>query len=253
MPFLGDEAPFPLGAFRLAALLRRRVLLMQGIYLGGNRYRVRFAPIADFSSIAAGGRDAAVQDAVRRYAAELEQACRAHPYNWFNFFDFWKADDDADSLGRWPRAAAAGVAWPAAAQWSVNDLMTALAARGSADATFTEQRYVPILDAPVQSSGTLRFVAPDRLEKHTLQPRAESLVLAGNQLTLRQGQRTRSLALTDLPDNGLAIASLRGTMAGDLAALRRGWNVTLHGERRIWTLSLTPVSAVGRAVHRGAC
>jgi hypothetical protein len=130
-----------------------------------------------------------------------------------------------------------------AAEWTVNDLMTALAVRGNANATFTERRYVPVLDAPVQSSGTLRFVAPDRLEKHTLQPRAESLVLAGDQLTLQQGQRTRSLALTDLPDNGLAINSLRGTMAGDLAALRRGWNVTLFGERRIWTLSLTPLSA----------
>jgi predicted LPLAT superfamily acyltransferase len=94
VPFLGAEAPFPLGAFRLAALLRRRVLLMQGIYLGGNRYRVRFAPIADFSSVPAGGRDAAVQDAARRFAAELEQACRAHPTNWFNFFDFWKANGD---------------------------------------------------------------------------------------------------------------------------------------------------------------
>jgi len=132
--------------------------------------------------------------------------------------------------------------WHAAAQWSVNDLMAALAARGNADATFTERRYVPILDAPVQSSGTLRFITPDRLEKHTLQPRAESLVLAGDQLTLQQGQRTRRLALTDLPDSGLAINSLRGTMAGDLASLRRGWTVTLHGERRIWTLSLTPVS-----------
>jgi len=132
--------------------------------------------------------------------------------------------------------------WPAAAQWSVNELMAALAARGNADATFTERRYVPILDAPVQSSGTLRLITPDRLEKHTLQPRAESLVLAGDQLTLQQGQRTRRLALTDLPDSGLAINSLRGTMAGDLASLRRGWTVTLHGERRIWTLSLTPLS-----------
>jgi Outer membrane lipoprotein carrier protein LolA-like len=131
----------------------------------------------------------------------------------------------------------------AAAQWSVSDLLTALAARGDADATFIEHRYVPVLDAPVQSSGTLRFVAPDRLEKHTLQPRAESMVLAGSQLTLQQGQRTRSLALSDLPDNGLAINSLRGTMAGDLAALRRGWTVALIGERRIWTLVLTPLSA----------
>ncbi len=45
--------------------------------------------------MAAGDRDAAVQEAVRRYAAELERACRAHPYNWFNFFDFWKSDGDS--------------------------------------------------------------------------------------------------------------------------------------------------------------
>ena len=109
--------------------------------------------------------------------------------------------------------------------------------------SYTAPSEGSVLDAPVKSSGTLRFVAPDRIEKHTLQPRAESMVLAGDQLTLRQGQRARSLALADLPDGGLAINSLRGTMAGDLAALRRGWNVTLFGERRIWTLSLTPLSA----------
>lgn len=129
-----------------------------------------------------------------------------------------------------------------AAEWTLNDLMAALAARGDADATFTERRFVPVLDAPVQSSGTLRFVAPDRIEKHTLQPRAESLVLAGEQLTLRHGQKSRTLALADLPDNGLAINSLRGTMAGDLAALRRGWNLTLRGERLAWTLDLVPLS-----------
>jgi hypothetical protein len=138
----------------------------------------------------------------------------------------------------------------AAAQWSLSELMAALAARGSGEAQFTERRYVPVLDAPVLSSGTLRFVAPDRIEKHTLAPRAESLILAGDQLTLRQGTRTRSLALGDLPDQGLAINSLRGTMAGDLATLRRGWNVELRGEPRQWTLELTPLaSAVGRYIE----
>jgi predicted LPLAT superfamily acyltransferase len=91
VPFLGTEAPFPTGAFRLAALLRRQVLLMQGIYLGGRRYRVRFAPLADFSDLAS-EREALIRQAVTRYAAELEQACRAHPYNWFNFYDFWSSD-----------------------------------------------------------------------------------------------------------------------------------------------------------------
>jgi predicted LPLAT superfamily acyltransferase len=89
VPFLGEPAPFPLGAFRLAAVLRQRVVLMQGIYLGGRRYHVRFAQIADFSNDAPGARDAAVRDAVRAYAEALDKGCRTHPYNWFNFFDFW--------------------------------------------------------------------------------------------------------------------------------------------------------------------
>lgn len=131
---------------------------------------------------------------------------------------------------------------PARAQWDVPQLMARLAARGAAEASFVERRYAPVLDAPVVSSGTLRFVPPDRLEKNTLQPRAESMVLAGDQLTLQQAGRTRRIALGDLPDGGLAIDSLRGTLAGDLKGLRRGWEVVLHGDERLWTLSLTPVS-----------
>ena len=69
----------------------------------------------------------------------------------------------------------ARVSTAAAAQWSVSELMAALAARGGGEAQFTERRYVPVLDAPVLSSGTLRFVAPDRIEKHAVTPRAHSI------------------------------------------------------------------------------
>lgn len=89
-PFLGHPAPFPVGPFRLAAMLRRPVLLMAGLYLGGNRYRIHFEPLADFSQTARDDRDAAIADAQRRYAERLEHFCRSAPYNWFNFFDFWQ-------------------------------------------------------------------------------------------------------------------------------------------------------------------
>ena len=36
-------------------------------------------------------RDAAVEGALRQYVATLERHCRAAPYNWFNFFDFWES------------------------------------------------------------------------------------------------------------------------------------------------------------------
>jgi predicted LPLAT superfamily acyltransferase len=94
--FLGDPAAFSDGAFRLAALLRRPVVFMAGIYLGGGKYQLRFEPLADFSGrteIDASGRqqaqDQAVHDAVERYVRILEQQCRDAPCNWFNFFDFW--------------------------------------------------------------------------------------------------------------------------------------------------------------------
>ena len=87
---LDADANLPGGPFRMAALLRRPVVFMTGLYLGGNRYAIHFDTLADFSGVTRGQRDAALQAAITRYAALLDQYCRAAPYNWFNFFDFWQ-------------------------------------------------------------------------------------------------------------------------------------------------------------------
>ncbi len=95
LDFLGQPARFSDGPFRLAALLRRRVVFMAGLYQGGNRYELRFVELADFRDSAdTGGQDldARVQDAMQRYVTLLETLCRESPYNWFNFFDFWATD-----------------------------------------------------------------------------------------------------------------------------------------------------------------
>ena len=88
--FLGKMAPFPVGPFRMAALLRRPVFFMAGLYLGGNRYQIHFEPLADFSETPRAERDAAMRAAQQRYAERLSHFCRLAPYNWFNFFDFWQ-------------------------------------------------------------------------------------------------------------------------------------------------------------------
>jgi len=90
LPFLGRPAAFPVGPFRMAAILRRPVCFMSGIYLGGRRYAIHFEALADFSAVSGAQREAAVLAAVHRYAALLEAQCHAHPDNWFNFFDFWQ-------------------------------------------------------------------------------------------------------------------------------------------------------------------
>jgi predicted LPLAT superfamily acyltransferase len=97
VPFLGRDAVFNDGPFRLAALLRRKVFFMAGLYLGGARYEVRFLELADFTERCrdAAERDARLQAAVQCYADTLAQLCREAPYNWFNFHDFWNEDGDA--------------------------------------------------------------------------------------------------------------------------------------------------------------
>ncbi len=87
---LGASAYLPGGPFRTAALLRRPVVFMTGLYLGDNRYAIHFDPLADFSAVARDQRDAALEGAIARYAALLDHYCRKAPYNWFNFFDFWQ-------------------------------------------------------------------------------------------------------------------------------------------------------------------
>lgn len=87
---LGEPAFLPTGPMRAAALLRRSVIFMVGLYRGANRYHVVFETIADFSAVTPRTRDAAVIAAVERYAALLDRYCRCDPYNWFNFFDFWR-------------------------------------------------------------------------------------------------------------------------------------------------------------------
>ncbi len=87
---LGNKANLPGGPFRMAALLKRPVIFMTGLYMGGNRYAIHFDHLADFSSTPSGGRDAAMQEAITRYAELMDKYCRKAPYNWFNFFDFWQ-------------------------------------------------------------------------------------------------------------------------------------------------------------------
>lgn len=91
LPFLGAPAPFPLGPFRLAAMLRAPVVFMAGAYLGANRYHLLFEPVVDFAAVAVEDRAHAIEAAQQRYVALLEAQCRATPWNWFNFYDFWDA------------------------------------------------------------------------------------------------------------------------------------------------------------------
>lgn len=95
VPFLGAEASFPGGPMALAAVLKAPVVLGFGLWLGPRRYVLHFEPFAEVVALPRVDREAALRDWTARYAARLGEVCREHPYNWFNFFDFWEEAPDS--------------------------------------------------------------------------------------------------------------------------------------------------------------
>jgi len=138
------------------------------------------------------------------------------------------------------------------AAWDVQRLMRELAQVKTANARFIERRHLAILTAPLESSGTLVYVAPDRLEKHTLRPRPESLVLERNELTVESKERNqrRTLVLQDYPVIWAFVESIRSTLAGDLQTLSRFYRIGLEGSDDQWRLLLAPSEPKMQAMVR---
>jgi outer membrane lipoprotein-sorting protein len=125
--------------------------------------------------------------------------------------------------------------------WSLEQLMRGLSEIKNATTDYTEDQYIGILTKPLHSSGKLVYSAPDRLEKNTLMPSPQSVVIDGDTLTMRQGNgRPRSVTLSDHPEVGAFVESLRSTLSGDLTNLNRFYHVGFTGSEDRWQLTLDP-------------
>jgi outer membrane lipoprotein carrier protein LolA len=125
-----------------------------------------------------------------------------------------------------------------------NDLdavMSLLAMRRHGRVEFVEQHFLAILDHPVESSGELRYDAPDHLEKRTLLPRVEDIVLADGVITVERAGHRRVVDLHRYPQILPFIESIRATLAGDRSALEKIFHVEFSGSVRRWSLTLVPL------------
>ena len=160
------------------------------------------------------------------------------------------------------RAVLLAMAWPGLAsadEAALERQMQALAAVRSRRSAFTEERAIPELDVPLPNSGTLRWQAPDQLEKHTLSPFEERLTVSGQRLTYERPDRNlrRDFVLADQPEMQALVEAIRSTLAGDLATLRRHYEVGFAAAADgSWRMVLAPLSfrlrgAVQRIVVSG--
>jgi hypothetical protein len=139
-----------------------------------------------------------------------------------------------------------------AADWALADLMQSLALKKSGKASFVEKKYISVLDQPLESSGELSFEAPDRLEKRTLKPHPEVLLLEGDSLTVTlHDKRPLYLRLQKHPEVAALVDSIRATLSGDLAALEKNYSIQFTGVPNKWQLTLTPLQkAVAKVVSQ---
>lgn len=127
-----------------------------------------------------------------------------------------------------------------AADWNVERLMQSLAQQRGGKVAFSEKKYIALLDRPVESSGELVYQPPGRLEKRTLKPSVESLVLDRDVLIVERGKQKYTLKLQQYPEITAIVGSIRNTLAGDLEALERQYRVDLQGNPERWSLTLLP-------------
>lgn len=127
--------------------------------------------------------------------------------------------------------------------FGVEQLFALMAGQQRLNTTFTEQKFIKGLEAPVESSGELLFEAPSRMVKRTLAPKTETLMLDGGQATVERGRQQRTVALEDHPEIAVHVEGLRACLAGDLATLVRIYRVSLAGTAAQWKMTLVPRDA----------
>lgn len=90
--FLGHDAPFPVGPFVLANLLKCDVVTLFAVRVG-DKLLISCRPFASEIQLPRKTRDEALAQYASQWAKILEDQAVAHPYQWFNFYDFWHEDE----------------------------------------------------------------------------------------------------------------------------------------------------------------
>lgn len=92
IPFLGSDAPFPIGPWVLAAALDCPVYWLACYQRPADRgrYTLVCELLRDKVVLPRATREAALRTVMGDYVQRVERACREAPLAWFNFFPFWR-------------------------------------------------------------------------------------------------------------------------------------------------------------------
>ena len=133
--------------------------------------------------------------------------------------------------------------------WNIESLMSELSQVKHAKLDFKETKKSIFLIIDTTLEGNMEYRAPDYIEKNTLSPFLEKVVIDGDTMIIEAIPSTgkqenvvlvKTYSVESHPVLKAAVESIRAMLAGNYTALTENYEIALAGPRTTWELSLTP-------------
>ena len=133
--------------------------------------------------------------------------------------------------------------------WGIEKLMKDFSMVKHAELSFSETKRSIFLVTDLNIEGTIKYRAPDYIEKNTVTPFIERVVIDGDSMviekTTKEGKvdevvQTQTYSVQSHPVLRGAVESIRAMLAGDIEVLEKNYHLSLEGENLDWRLSLAP-------------
>jgi hypothetical protein len=120
------------------------------------------------------------------------------------------------------------------------DLMDHMATTRGVVTDFREVKTLKLLDAPLETKGSVYFAPPDRLTRLTTEPAETRLVLDGGRMRFEDAAGASDVDLAQNPVARSFADNLIVLWRGDRQALEDVYTLDFHAEGARWELALTP-------------
>ena len=92
--FLGHKTKLPNGAYTLAALVGSPVVIFLAAKTSPKQFQVKIWEVFYPKFETRDRRQQTLDECCRKYALCLEKYLKIYPYQWYNFYNFWKHDNN---------------------------------------------------------------------------------------------------------------------------------------------------------------
>ncbi len=123
---------------------------------------------------------------------------------------------------------------------TLEELMKTMAETSGVIAHFTETKHLALLELPLETRGTLYFIPPDRMARHTTSPGKSSFIIDGDLLLFDDEAGGDEIDLGANPIARVFVDNFIVLFNGDLGELRRRYDPVFETTDDSWALRLKP-------------